>query len=287
MKPAGAARVWRCRERVFDLAGHPLVMGVINLTPDSFSDSGKFIDPAAALAEAREQLDAGADLLDLGAESTRPGSEPVPADEQWRRLEPVVRALAAEPRACVSIDTASAVVAARALDAGAQVVNDISALADPEMAALVARTGAGLVLMHMQGAPATMQRAPHYDDVVAEVAALLEARRQQARAAGIADEAIALDPGIGFGKTLEHNLALLAHVDRLAAIGRPLLIGASRKRFLGAVLDLPVAERLEAGLAVAALAVHAGASIIRTHDVRSTVRAVRMAAAIRDAGGSS
>jgi dihydropteroate synthase len=257
-------------------------MGVINVTPDSFSDGGRHLEPAAALTHARRLLDEGADLVDLGAESTRPGSEPVPADEQWRRLEPVLTHLAREGRAVISVDTASAAVATRALAAGAHAINDVTALGDPEMAGVVARTGAGLVLMHMRGTPATMQQDPRYDDVVAEVARVLGVRRDAALAAGIAAEAIVLDPGIGFGKTVEHNLALLAGLDRLVELGQPVMVGVSRKRFLGALTgDLPADERLEAGLAAAAMAVGRGAAIVRTHDVEATVRALAVAAAIR------
>jgi len=274
--------LWRCRERVFDFQDCVLVMGVLNVTPDSFSDGGRFSEPPAAIEHGRKLLEEGADLLDVGGESTRPGSSPVPPEEQWRRVGPVVTRLAAEG-ACVSIDTASPWVAERAIAAGAQVVNDITALADPAMGPLVARTGAGLVLMHMQGTPATMQLDPRYDDVASEVAAALAERRQAARRAGVAEERLALDPGVGFGKALDHNLALLARLSRLAALGRPLVVGVSRKSFLGKLLDLPVDQRLEAGLGAAAIAVFEGASIVRTHDVAPTVRAVRVALALRAA----
>jgi dihydropteroate synthase len=271
---------WTCRDRAFELGGRALVMGVVNVTPDSFSDGGRHLDPAAALAHARAQLAAGADLVDLGAESTRPGAAPVPPEEQWRRLEPVIVPLAAERSACLSVDTSSAWVAERALDAGARVVNDVTALGDPRMGGVVAARGAGLVLMHMQGTPATMQQAPRYDDVVGEVSAMLGERLARARAAGVADACLAIDPGIGFGKTLEHNLALLARLDALAAHGRPIVVGASRKGFLGALTGRPVDERLEAGLAAHAIAVFAGAHVVRTHDVAATVSALRVAEAL-------
>jgi dihydropteroate synthase len=281
--PATAA-VWRCRDRALSL-DRPLVMGIVNITPDSFSDGGRFLEPDAALAHARRLLDEGADLLDLGAESTRPGSAPVGAEEQWRRLEPVLTAIAREDRAVISVDTSSAAVAERALAAGAHAINDVAALAGPGMAHVVATAGAGLVLMHMQGTPVTMQRDPRYEDVVSEVAIFLGGRRDAALAAGIVAQAIVLDPGIGFGKTVEHNLALLARLDALVALGCPVMIGVSRKRFLGALNgDLPAGERLEAGLAAAAIAVANGAAIVRTHDVGATVRALRVAAAIRAAG---
>lgn len=273
---------WACRDRVFSPGERALVMGILNVTPDSFSDGGRFFEPAAAIARGRQILEQGADLIDLGAESTRPGSQPVPGDEQWRRLEPVIRALREESGACLSVDTADAGVAERALAEGVAVVNDVSALGDPRMGPVIAAAGAGVVLMHMRGAPADMQRDPRYGDAPTEIAGWLGVRRALARAAGIADDAIALDPGIGFGKALEHNLALLARLDALVELGRPVLVGVSRKSFLGKLLDdAPVHERLEAGLAAAAVAVFGGATIVRTHDVAATVRAVRIAQAIR------
>jgi len=275
--------IWRCRDRVFDLAGRTLVMGVVNVTPDSFSDGGRYFAPGAAIAHARRLLAEGADLLDLGAESTRPGAAPVPPDEQIRRLAPVLDALGGEPGAVLSVDTASARVAGFALERGARIVNDVSALGEPEMADRVRAAGAGLVLMHMAGSPATMQRDPRYGDVAGEVGAHLAGRLAATAAAGIAPEAVVLDPGIGFGKTVEHNLQLLARLDELAGSGRPLLVGVSRKSFLGRLLDLPVDQRLEGGLAAAAVAVFLGARVVRTHDVAATVRAVRAADALRSA----
>jgi len=274
---------WRCRDRVFEVSERVLVMGVLNVTPDSFSDGGRFIDPGAAIAHARSMLEQGADLIDVGAESTRPGSVPVPADEQWRRLEPVLEVLGREPAACVSVDTASAEVARRALDLGAQVVNDVTALDDPDMAGVVARAGAGVVLMHMRGTPADMQREPRYEDVAREVTAWLAVRLARARDAGIAERSIALDPGIGFGKTLEHNLELLARLEEIAELDRPLVIGVSRKSFLGRLTDRPLDQRLEAGLAASAVAVFQGAAVLRTHDVESTRQATLIAAALRGA----
>jgi len=257
----------------------PLVMGVVNVTPDSFSDGGRFLDPDAAVAHALRLAAEGADLVDVGAESTRPGAAAVPAAEQLRRLLPVVRAIAGA--CCVSIDTASAEVAAAALAAGAHVVNDVTALADPAMAGVVAAAGAGIVLMHLRGTPATMQHDPRYDDVALEVREALAARLGHAQAAGVAAECVALDPGIGFGKTLDHNLELVARLDELAALGRPVVLGASRKRFLGTLTGgAGEQQRLEAGLAVAAIATWQGAAVIRTHDVDATVRAVSVAAAV-------
>jgi dihydropteroate synthase len=281
----GAARAWRCGPRRFDLGTRTLVMGVLNVTPDSFSDGGHFLEPEAALARGRALIAAGADVIDVGAESTRPGAEPVPADEQWRRLEPVLAPLAAEPGACVSVDTGSAVVAGRALAAGARVVNDVTALGDPAMAETVARAGAGVVLMHMRGTPRTMQDDPRYDDVVAEVTEFLLGRARLAMAAGVQREAIAIDPGIGFGKTDTHNLALLAGLGQLVGHGYPVVVAASRKGFLGRLLEVPVGERLEGGLAVAAIVAFLGARVVRTHDVAETRRALRIADALRDARG--
>ena len=276
--------IWRCRDVAFDLSARTLVMGVLNVTPDSFSDGGRYLDPDAAIARGRELLAQGADLLDLGAESTRPGSAPVPAAEQLRRLEPVLAALASEPGAVLSVDTRSAEVAARALELGAHVVNDVSALGDPDMAAALAPSGAGLVLMHMRGTPATMQGDLRYDDVVAEVAAHLRRRMAVAVAAGIAEERIALDPGIGFGKSAEQSLRLLARTDDLAALGRPVLVGASRKSFLARLLgDAPADRRLEASLAAATLAAFLGARILRVHGVAETVRVVKVADGARAA----
>jgi len=275
--------IWRCRDRVFDLSTRTLVMGIVNVTPDSFSDGGRFFAPGAAIAHARRLLAEGADLIDLGAESTRPGAAPVSAAEQIRRLAPVLEALAADPGACFAVDTASAEVAGVALGLGARVVNDVTALADPAMAGTLARSGAGLVLMHMLGTPATMQQDPRYDDVAREVRDHLAGRLAAARAAGVDATCIALDPGIGFGKTVAHNLELLARLDELETLGRPLLVGVSRKSFLGRLLDLPVDQRLEGGLAASAVAVFRGARVVRTHDVAATVRAARVAEALRGA----
>ncbi len=259
-------------------------MGIVNVTPDSFSDGGRYLDPGAAVARCHELLDEGADLLDLGGESTRPGSPDVPADEQWRRLEPVLTRLRAErPEAAISVDTRSAEVARRALGLGAQAVNDVSALSDPAMAAAVAAAGAGLVLMHMRGTPATMQRDTVYADVVAEVRDHLLARAAMAETAGVAREAIALDPGIGFGKSAEGSLELLARLSELVALGRPVLVGASRKSFLARLTgdEGPPEQRVPASLAAAAIATFEGAHILRVHDVAATVRVVKLAAAAR------
>jgi dihydropteroate synthase len=275
--------IWRCREEVLDLSAGAMVMGVVNVTPDSFSDGGRFFEPGAAVAQARRLAAEGASLIDLGAESTRPGAPPVAPAEQIRRLAPVIDVLATDRAIRISVDTASAEVAAHALGLGASVVNDVSALSDPGMAGVVARHRAGLVLMHMAGTPATMQADPRYEDVAREVRDHLAARLEAAVAAGVPRECVALDPGIGFGKTVRHNLELLARLEELAALGRPVLVGASRKSFLGKTLDLPVDQRLEGGLAAGAVAVFLGARVVRTHDVAATVRAVRLAAALREA----
>ena len=258
-------------------------MGVVNVTPDSFSDGGTFLRPEAAAAEAYGMLEEGAAIVDIGGESTRPGSEGVSLDEELRRVEPVLHALEGAP---VSIDTSKAEVARRALAAGAVMVNDVTALrADPELAGVVAEREACLSLMHMLGEPRTMQDAPRYDDVVSEVVSFLEERLAAAVSAGIPEERICLDPGIGFGKTVDHNLELLARLDEIVALGRPVLVGASRKRFLGRVLGDPEALTgpVAAGVAVAVLAYERGASMFRVHDVREHVEALAAARAVVEA----
>jgi dihydropteroate synthase len=260
----------------------PAVMGIVNVTPDSFSDGGLFLDAGRAVEHGLELAAAGAAVLDVGGESTRPGSAPVPADEQLRRIVPVIRRLAAESGVAVCVDTSDASVAAAALDAGASVVNDITAGSDPEMLPLVARAGAGYVFMHMQGTPATMQDAPHYDDVVAEVGAFLAERREAAVAAGIAAGGLMADPGLGFGKTVAHNLTLLARLDEVVrAAGVPVLVGPSRKGFVGVAggapgAPLPVDQREEATLATVMWALDRGASMVRVHDVAPAAETVRL-----------
>jgi dihydropteroate synthase len=262
-------------------AGRTAVMGVVNVTPDSFYDGGRYALCDAAIAHARRLVFEGADIVDVGGESTRPGSAPVAAEIERERVVPVLAALRAETDVPLSVDTTKAEVAAAALDAGADLVNDVSAgRFDAGMLPLVAARGAAVVLMHMQGVPATMQQAPHYDDVVAEVAAFLGERRAAARAAGIASDRILLDPGIGFGKTLAHNLALIAGLERLAALGSPVVVGASRKGFLGALAGGDPSERLEASLAAAVLAAAGGARVVRVHDVAATRAALAIADAV-------
>ena len=265
-------------------SGHTAVMGIVNVTPDSFYDGGRCQTVDAALAHARRLLAEGADLIDVGGESTRPGARPVPAAEERARVLPVIAAVRAATDLPISIDTTKAEVAAAALAAGADIVNDVSAgRFDAAMLPLVAERGAGIVLMHMHGTPATMQDAPAYDDVVAEVRAFLAERAAAARAAGIAADRIVVDPGIGFGKRLEHNLALLAHLGRLAELGFPVAVGTSRKAFLGTLTGDPPAERLAASIAAAVLAAARGARILRVHDVAATKRALAVAEAIAGA----
>jgi dihydropteroate synthase len=255
-------------------------MGVLNVTPDSFSDGGAFLNPVAALAHARLMAAQGADLVDVGGESTRPGAAPVAVDEELRRVMPVVEQLAAEAFVPFSIDTSKAAVARAATAAGAAFVNDVTALlGDPGMAAAVAESGSDVCLMHMLGEPRTMQDDPRYDDVVAEVAAFLEERLRFAVDQGIPEDRIWLDPGIGFGKTLAHNLELLRRLDEIVALGRPVLVGVSRKRFIGALTGRDTAERVAGGLAANVLAFERGAHMFRVHDVGPTREALTVAAA--------
>jgi dihydropteroate synthase len=260
-------------------------MGIVNVTPDSFSDGGRLMDPDAAVAYGLRLESEGADLLDVGGESTRPGSDPVPEAEERRRVVPVVRALAERCAVPISVDTRHAAVAEAALSAGAHVVNDVTAMADPLMAATVQDHAAGLVLMHMRGEPKTMQQGPAYDDVVAEVASFLGERAAFAETAGVGRDAIVVDPGLGFGKRTGHgvedNLTLLNRIDRIRALGYPVVVGASRKRFIASVVGGAVDDRLEGSLAVAAAAAYAGVEAVRVHDVRATRRLVDMLAAIR------
>jgi dihydropteroate synthase len=257
-----------------------LVMGVLNVTPDSFSDGGLHRDGEGAIAHGLAMAAAGAALVDVGGESTRPGAGAVPEPEEADRVLPVVRALA-EAGVVVSVDTSKAGVAAAALEAGAAVVNDVTSLGDPEMAAVVAEYGAGLVLMHMQGDPRTMQEDPRYGDVVAEVTRFLVDRAAAAGEAGVDPRSICIDPGIGFGKSLEHNLALLANLGALAETGFPVMIGASRKSWIPALLgEVPMAERDPLSAVAHALAVAGGASVIRVHDVVMGLRSARIADAI-------
>jgi len=286
----GRRFVWRVRNREIAVGTRTLVMGILNVTPDSFSDGGRFRDLEAAVAHGKRMIADGADLIDVGGESSRPGSCPVPVEEELSRVIPVVDRLVKEAGAVVSIDTTKARVAAEAVAAGAVVVNDISALRfDPRMADVVAHTKAGIVLMHMQGDPKTMQADPRYGDVVGEIAAFLRDRGAAAMKAGVRAEGIVYDPGIGFGKTVDHNLEILRRLPEFASLDRPILVGPSRKAFIGKVLgDLPAADRLEGTAAAVALAVAGGAAIVRVHDVMEMVRVARMAEAVArgpNAGG--
>ena len=258
----------------------PAVMGVLNVTPDSFSDGGRFMSPADAIAHGRRLADEGAAIVDVGGESTRPGAAAVTADEELRRVEPVLEGLVGIP---VSIDTSKAAVARRALELGAEMVNDVTALrGDPEMAGVVAEGDAFLCLMHMQGEPRTMQAAPHYDDVVSDVAAFLEERLAFAVGEGVREESICLDPGIGFGKTPDHNLELIRGLATLTALGRPVVVGFSRKSTLGKALGDAGATQgtMPASLGAAVAAFERGAWMLRVHDVRETVEALAVAAAV-------
>ena len=274
---------WRLAHgRTLPLDRDVLIMGIVNITADSFSDGGLYQETEAAVAHAVMLARTDADIIDIGAESTRPGSEPVDPAEQKQRLLPVIRRVLDQcPNVAVSVDTRSAAVAQAALDLGAHIINDISALRDdPRMAEVVAASSAGLVLMHMQGAPGTMQADPHYDDVLAEVCDFLRERIGFAESAGIARERIATDPGIGFGKNLQHNLQLLANLDRLVKLGPPVLVGPSRKRFIGDLSSAPVNERLAGTLSACVMAALGGARIVRVHNPGPVRQAIKVAMAI-------
>ena len=275
-------RIWRCRDRLIPLGGRTLVMGVVNVTPDSFSDGGLFADTETAVAHGAKLADEGADVVDIGGESTRPGAEPVSSDEELRRVLPVIEGLrAARPDVAISIDTRHPNVAAEAVAAGAAIVNDVSGGADPDMMRVAAQGTAGMVLMHMQGEPGSMQVDPRYEDVVEEVHGYLRERVEAALFDGVEAEQLCVDPGIGFGKNLEHNLALLRDLGRFRDLDAGLVIGVSRKRFIGTLTDAEdPTDRVEGSLAAAVLAAAAGADVIRAHDVRATVRALRVADAI-------
>ena len=271
----------QAKDRLIEFPDKPLLMGVVNVTPDSFFDGGRFLDVESAVAHALRLVEEGADLLDVGAESTRPGAEIVNEAEECRRAIPVVAAIARAVTVPISIDTSKAVVAREALDAGAVLVNDVTALrGDPAMVDVVASVGAGIVLMHMQGTPRTMQRAPHYDDVIGEISEFFEERIRFAEAHGIVRRQIILDPGIGFGKLLVHNLTLINQLRSFEQFECPLLVGVSQKAFLGQLVDRPVQERQWATAAAVAMAVDRGAGILRVHDVKSMKDVVEVATAI-------
>lgn len=272
----------RCADRLLDLR-FPRVMGVLNVTPDSFSDGGRFVDVEAAISAAERMRAAGADIIDVGGESTRPGAAEVSADEEWHRVESVLRRLI-ERGALVSLDTSKPEVMRAGLELGVQMINDVYALRRPGALAAVAASNAAVCLMHMQGEPRSMQQAPHYTDVVSEIREFLAERLQVCRAAGIADDRLAIDPGFGFGKTLPHNLALLRRLSELQSLGVPMLAGLSRKSMLAGLTGRPVEARLAGSLALALAACEGGARIIRVHDVPETVDALKVWSAFRDQG---
>jgi dihydropteroate synthase len=273
---------WRCQHRVIDLS-RPAVMGILNVTPDSFSDGGRYAGIEAALERAAAMVAEGAAILDIGGESTRPGAEAVEEATENARVIPVIEGIARSLDVAISIDTSKPGVMAAATAAGACIVNDVYALRAPGAREWAAKAGVGVCLMHMQGEPRTMQQHPEYQDVVAEVGAFLSRQRALCIAAGIAPEAVALDPGLGFGKGLDHNMTLLKGLPDIVALGSPVLVGVSRKSFIGRILDRPVQDRLAGGLGLAALAVSMGARIIRTHDVAATSDAIRMVTAVLQA----
>jgi dihydropteroate synthase len=271
-----------CRGKVLDLGLRTHVMGILNATPDSFSDGGRFAATDRALAHAREMASEGADVIDIGGESTRPGASPVPEDEELRRIIPLIERLSAELPLPISVDTYKSSVAKRALQAGASIVNDISGLRfSPDMAKVAAEYGAGVVIMHIKGTPRSMQQDPVYTDVVGEIMAYLEEGIEIAVRAGVDREKVMIDPGIGFGKTLEHNLTVLSRLDEFRALGRPIVLGASRKKFIGTVLNVPVPEERAFGTAAAvALGIEHGANMVRVHDVASMAQVARVTDAI-------
>jgi dihydropteroate synthase len=275
-----ADMTWECGARLLDVS-RPLVMGVLNVTPDSFFDGGVYDDPVAAVRRGREIVDEGAAIIDVGGESSRPGAAPLGAHEELARVRPIVSALSADPSAIVSIDTRHAQVAKACVAAGARIINDIGGFRDPAMLRVAARCDAGLVVMHMLGEPTSMQERPAYDDVVEEVRTYLERQTLCLRDAGVAPGRIAVDPGIGFGKDLEHNLTLLGGLGRIASLGYPVVLGVSRKRFIGALTgtDDP-ADRLPGSLVAAAWGALHGAAVLRVHDVAATVQALTVVRAL-------
>ncbi|MBI4418576.1 MAG: dihydropteroate synthase [Ignavibacteriales bacterium] len=272
--------VYEFRRKAYDLGARTHIMGVLNVTPDSFSDGGRYLSVGDAVGRGIAMVEEGADFLDIGGESSRPGSDPISVDEELRRILPVIERLTKAVSIPISVDTYKAEVARRALEAGASLVNDISSLTmDPMMRDVVVERGEGVVLMHMRGIPKTMQERPHYDNVVAEIKSFLEKQATLARKAGIRQ--VIIDPGIGFGKTLEHNLEILKKLKEFCELGYPVLVGPSRKSFIGTILDLPPTQRLEGTAAAVAVSAMNGASIVRVHDVREMVRVVKIVDAIR------
>ena len=275
---------WRTKNREFDLAHRPLVMGIVNVTLDSFSDGGKCLDPREAVVHAHRLAAEGADIIDIGGESTRPGAEPVSTDEELARVLPVIWKLESELKCAISIDTYKAEVAEAALEAGAEIINDVGGLRDPAMAEVAAKAGAGLVIMHMKGDPQTMQQAPEYEDLTGEIREFFRQSFARAITCGMKPEQIAFDPGIGFGKTVAHNLCLIKRIAEMRVEERPLVLGVSRKGFLARVTGAQeMGERLTPTLALSALGRALGANIFRVHDVLENVRALKMTDAVLSA----
>jgi len=274
--------IWRAGDRAWEFPRSPLIMGIVNVTPDSFSDGGQHATPEAAVTHALSLAAEGADILDIGGESTRPGAPTVSESEELARVIPVIEQLAGQTEAALSIDTQKPAVAEAAISAGAVIINDIAAnRTEPQMWKIVAATRAGYVAMHMQGTPQTMQDRPEYTEVVAEVRAFFEERLERLKKAGLNAEQVMFDPGIGFGKTVEHNLALLTGLERFKNMKRPLLVGASRKSFIGRLTEAAVEDRLAGSLACACRAAEAGAAVLRVHDVKETNQALQTWNAIR------
>lgn len=277
-----ASGVWHCGSHRLNYAKRPLIMAILNVTPDSFSDGGLFADPEQAVKQALQMEAEGADMIDIGGESTRPGAAPVSVEEEIRRVVPVVEQLANRLQIPISIDTTKSEVARRAVEAGGAIINDVSGfMRDPRMLEVAAENQAGLVIMHAKGTPQTMQRHPRYRDLIGEIRQFFIDRIEAAADYRIPKNRLAVDPGIGFGKTANHNLKILHRLDSFSDLGVPLLVGPSRKSFIGRILDLPPLERMEGTAAAAAVAIFQGARIIRVHDVKPLVRVVRVAEAIR------
>ena len=271
-----------CRGRILELGSRTHVMGILNVTPDSFSDGGLYANAERAFAHAREMAIAGADIIDIGGESTRPGAEPLSEEEELRRIVPIIGRVATELTVPVSVDTYKSAVARSALEAGASIVNDISGLRfSPDMARIAADDGAAVVIMHIKGTPRDMQQNPVYDDVVLEVMSFLAEGVEIALRAGVDREKILIDPGIGFGKTVEHNLTLLSRLDELRSLGRPIVLGTSRKKFIGTIIGIPVPDQRDDGTAATVtFGIERGASVVRVHDVARMVRVARMTDAV-------
>lgn len=281
MSIPASASLWRCSDKVYDLGSRTFIMGILNVTPDSFSDGGQFYDVDHAIEHARRLQQDGADIIDIGGESTRPGAEPLSLDEELARILPVIEKCHAILNVPISIDTYKSTVAEKALQAGASIVNDISGCRfDPDMSRVVARYKAGLVVMHIKGEPKNMQMNPHYDDLMSEITNYFAGSMALAKAAGVADQQIVIDPGIGFGKRLKDNFQILQELRIFEKLARPILVGPSRKSFIGRLLDAPPSERLEGTIAAVTASILYGAHIVRVHDVKEIKRAVTIADAV-------